>query len=303
MSKLALIAGQGALPGVLANALGHSGRAWFACHLEGAPPVGVGQSRAFRIERLGSFIADLVAQGVREVCFAGGLSRPPLDPGAVDAATMPLVPRMMQAIQAGDDAALRIVLSFFEEAGLTVVAAQDIAPELLRTPVRGTPTERDRNDIARAAAVHAAMAGVDIGQGCVVAGGQVLAVEATPGTDWMLASLAQAPPAPSRPAPSAGLFGGGLLDDAADWLSGGARPGSTLPEFARPEGGVFFKAAKATQDRRIDLPTIGPETIRRVAAAGLSGIAIEDSSVLVLQQEEVAAQLAAHDLFLTTWSR
>lgn len=287
------------MPRHLANAL--SGRDWFACHLEGFAPDGVGQSRAFRIEKLGSFLADLSADGVTEVCFAGGIARPPLDPSAVDAATMPLVPRILAAVQGGDDAALRAVIAVFEEAGMRVVAPQDVAPDLLELPIHGMPGERDLSDIARAAEVHEALASLDIGQGCVVARGQVLALEAAPGTDWMLASLARAPTAP-RPAEAGGLFGGDLFGGAADWLSGGG-PAPGLPDFARPDGGVFFKAPKAGQDRRVDLPTIGPDTVRRVAAAGLNGLAVEQDGVLVLRREEVAAQLRAKNLFLAAWSR
>ncbi|WP_245190988.1 LpxI family protein [Jannaschia formosa] len=300
---VALVAGQGGLPGALANALGRRGEPWFACHLEGFAPTAVGQSRGFRIERLGSVIAALRSEGVTRVCFAGRIARPPLDPSAVDAETMPLVPRMMQAIQAGDDAALRTVIAFFEEAGLSVVGAQEIAPDLLDLPVTGTPGQRDLADIARAAEVHAAIGAVDVGQGCVVARGQVLAVEALPGTDFMLASLTPQPPAPPE-APGQGLFGGDLFGSAADWLSGsGGGLQRRLPDFARPEGGVFFKAAKPGQDRRIDLPVIGPETVRAVAAAGLNGLALEAGGVLVIDREDVAAQLAAAGLFLAAWER
>jgi DUF1009 family protein len=300
--SLALIAGRGALPAHLANALGRPGADWFACHLEGHPPEGVGQSRAFRVERLGSFIAGLRAEGVERVCFAGAIARPPLDATAVDAATVPLVPRMMQAIRAGDDAALRAVLGFFEEAGLDVVAPQDVAPDLLDLPETGTPSARDRADIARAAEVHAALGAIDVGQGCVVAGGQVLAVEALPGTEFMLATLIPRPTAP-RQEESGGLFGGDLFGGAADWLSGGHGPVAPLPAFARPEGGVFFKAAKPGQDRRVDLPTIGPDTIRSVAAAGLRGLALERGGVLVLGRAEVASLLRRYGLFLTAWER
>ncbi|MGB3556541.1 MAG: UDP-2,3-diacylglucosamine diphosphatase LpxI, partial [Jannaschia sp.] len=192
MSRTALIAGQGALPALLANALGRSGQPWFACHLEGFTPVGVGQSRAFRIERLGTLLADFKADGVDEVCFAGAIARPPLDPARVDEATSPLVPRMVEALRQGDGEALRTVIAIFEEAGFRVVGAQEVEPSLLDLPLHGTPSEADLADIGRAAEVHDALAAVDVGQGCVVAGGQVLAVEATPGTDWMLASLGRA---------------------------------------------------------------------------------------------------------------
>ncbi|SDZ34830.1 hypothetical protein SAMN05444004_11147 [Jannaschia faecimaris] len=256
---LALIAGSGALPHAVAGGL--TGQDWTCFHLEGYAPDGI-TSEPFRVERLGSFIADLKGRGVTEVCFAGAIARPRLDATMIDAATMPLAPRMMQALQAGDDAALRIVLAFFEEAGITILAAQDVAPALLDVPVAGEVGARDAADIDKARAVHAALSDLDIGQGCVVAGGQVLAVETTPGTDWMLASL-------------------------------------TAP-FARPNGGVLFKSAKRGQDRRVDIATIGPETVTGAARAGLSGIAVVQGSVIVLEPDSVRARLKESGLFLTT---
>ncbi|WP_281825462.1 LpxI family protein [Jannaschia rubra] len=260
MTRLALIAGQDRLPATLAHALG--GRDWTCHHPEGFAPEGIASS-PFRVERLGSFIAGLKADGVEEVCFAGRIGRPTLDPSLVDAATMPLLPRMMQALQAGDDAALRTVITFFEEAGLCVVAAHDLMPALLDVPVEGTPNDRACADIARAAAVHRALSPLDVGQGCVVAGGLVLAVEAMPGTDWMLESLTR---------------------------------------FDGPSGGVLFKGAKAGQDRRIDMATIGPHTVTAAAVAGLSGIAVIAGDVLVLDAEAMRERLAATGLFLTVWS-
>ena len=258
--RVAMIAGEGGLPRHLANALGRSGRSWFSCHLEGHAPSGVGQSRGFRVERLGSFLEGLKEDGVEEVVLAGRVARPSLDPTAVDAATLPMVPRMAAAIASGDDGALRGVIGLIEEAGIAVVAPQDLAPDLTEIPDIGAPTGADAADIARARDVLAALGPLDVGQGCVVAGGQVLAVEALPGTDWMLASLAPASPSPP------GGTGGGLFGGMADWLSGPGAPRG-LPDFPRPEGGVLIKMPKPDQDRRVDLPTIGPDTMRHVAAA------------------------------------
>ena len=261
---LALIAGEGALPRALYDALG--GKA-LACELDGFPS-GLPDPRRFRIETLGSFLAGLVADGVTEVCFAGAIRRPPIDPSKIDAATMPLVPRLAAAIGQGDDAALRAVLGLFEEQGLTVRAAQDLAPDLLAEDgvlAGPEPGERDRKDAARAAEIHAALAKVDVGQACVVAAGQALAVETLGGTDWMLATLAG-----DRRPPGAG-------------------------------GGVFYKAPKPGQDRRVDLPVIGPGTVAAAAAAGLSGLVIEAQGVMILDRAATLAACAETGLFL--WAR
>lgn len=255
---LALIAGQGGLPRAVVAGLAR--REWKAFHLNGFEAE-VETSGAFRIEQLGSFIAGLREAGVDEVCLAGAIGRPKLEPSLIDAQTMPLVPRMMQALQAGDDAALRIVLEIFEESGIRVVSAQEVVPGLLAIPAVGTPDKQDLQDIEKAAFIHDAMADLDIGQGCVVARGQVLAVEAAPGTDWMLASL--------------------------------------NAHFVRPSGGVFYKMYKKNQDLRVDMPTIGPDTVTAVARAGLNGIAVRQDGVLVLEADEMRARLEETGLFLT----
>ena len=265
---LALIAGQGRLPGLLAAAMEDSGRAFRVAELDGFPAEGLGgrPTLRFRLEHLGTLLGRLLDEGAREVCLAGAIRRPVIDMSEVDAATMPLVPRIAAALRAGDDGALRAVVAIFEEAGLRVVGAGDIVPGLLMpegVPTRAQPDARHEGDAQRAAAVLAALAPLDVGQGCVVSGGQVLAIEALPGTDWMLASLA------------AGHDG--------------------------PKGGLLMKAPKAGQDRRFDLPAIGIDTVRGAAAAGLDGIVIEAGGVLALDREAILAEADSRGLFL--WVR
>ena len=270
---IALIAGQGELPVLVARRLAEAGRALKVCELEGFPPdaslAPETERTPFRIERLGSFLADLTAGGATEVVFAGSLRRPPIDPAMIDPATMPLVPRMMAAIEGGDDATLREVLAIFEEAGLTIRAAHELVPELLPPP--GIPTlakpgKRDEADASRAAVIADALGAADVGQACIVSRGQALAVEALPGTDAMLASL----------------------------------PGLRAHR-ALPESGLLYKAPKPGQDRRIDLPAIGPETVTGAAAAGLAGLVIEAGGVMVLEPTETIARADAAGLYL--WVR
>ena len=78
-------------------------------------------------------------------------------------------------------------------------------------------------------------------------------------------------------------------------LHGGLRPDPQGP------GGVLFKAPKPGQDRRIDLPTIGPDTVAQAAAAGLAGIAWEAGGVIVLDRAATIEAARAAGLFL--WSR
>ncbi|EBA17730.1 hypothetical protein RSK20926_18367 [Roseobacter sp. SK209-2-6] len=259
---LALIAGRGLLPKEVAARLPERA---LICALAGSEPDCVDAEITFRLEHFGSFLERLKAAGVTEVCLAGAVTRPQIDPTAIDAATLPLVPAFQAALAAGDDGALRAVMAILEQAGFTLRAAHEAAPDLLMGEgvfTRVQPGELDHADAARGAEIVAAMSAADIGQSCAVRACQAIAVENAFGTDWMLHSLS-------------------------------ARPDG--------EGGLMFKAPKPGQDRRADLPTIGPETVAAAATAGLSGIVLEAGGVLVLNQEEVIAACDRHGLFL--WLR
>ena len=303
MTDLCLIVGEGRLPGLLREV--HPEARVIA--LEGNAPTGV---ETFRLETLGTLLADLERSKVRRLCLAGAIRRPVIDLSLIDTETAPLVQRIVAALGQGDDGALRVLIELVEERGIEVVGAHALRPDLL--PDAGaigsqTATERDEGDITRGFHVLDAIGPADVGQGCVVAGGQVLAVEALPGTDWMLSSVAaMRATAEAEIAGSAremnlksqtlealGLSRSEELDRPVK-SDGGNRPLATHT----PAGGVFVKAPKPGQDMRVDLPAIGPETVDCAAAAGLTGIAIRAGGVLVLDRDEVAGRADAAGLWV-----
>lgn len=264
MSRLALIAGAGALPAALVASLPERP---LLCALDGFAPAGLTPDHHFRVERLALFLRWLEDQGVTEVCFAGAVQRPRLDPSLFDPQTATMVPRLLAAMGQGDDATLREVLAIFTESGFALKGVADVAPHLLPGPgiYAGTPGPQDDKDATRAESIVAALGAVDVGQGCVVAGGLCLAVETLPGTDAMLAFVAQIP---------AGL---------------------------RPGKGLFYKAPKPSQDRRIDLPALGVQTVHNAAAAGLGGICWQAGGVICLDLPAMQEEAAALGLIL--WAR
>ncbi|MDG4648374.1 UDP-2,3-diacylglucosamine diphosphatase LpxI [Roseibacterium sp. SDUM158017] len=251
----AIVAGRGVLPDLLLEA----GPAYVVA-FAGVPVAAQGAGRIdARFERLGQLFADLAAAGVRDVCFAGAMTRPPLDPAAMDEVTKALVPRLMQAMSRGDDALLRDVAALFEERGLAVLGAREVRGDLVARPGRLAGAPLPEADVARARAVLDALGPLDVGQGAVAARGQVLGIETLQGTDAMLRFVAE-----------------------------------TAPD----SGGVLVKRPKAGQDLRLDMPAIGPETVRAAARAGLRGIEISAGEVLLLGPDEVLAACAETGLSL-----
>src|SRR5207237_881373 len=62
--------------------------------------------------------------------------------------------------------------------------------------------------------------------------------------------------------------------------------------------GVLVKAAKPGQDRRVDLPTIGPSTIEAATRAGLAGIAVVAGETIIAEPERVTQAADRAGLFV-----
>ncbi len=263
---LGILAGGGQLPGKVAAAARAAGRDVFLVGLEGfAEPAVLAPwpHEIIRIGAAGRILAALRGHGCRDLVLIGPVRRPSLLDLRPDAEGARMLARIGRAAFAGDDGLLAAIVKVLGEEGFRVVGAQDVLSEALAPAgqlSRAGPDAMAMADIRRGIAVARALGSVDVGQGCVVQQGIVLAVEAAEGTDAMLAR-------------SASL----------------ARPGP---------GGVLVKLVKPGQDRRADLPTIGPGTIEAAAAAGLRGLAFEAGGTILAEREASIATADAAGLFL-----
>jgi len=263
---LGILAGGGPFPGRVAAAAQAAGRAVFIVALRGfAEPgvVGPYPHAEIRMGAAGEILAQLRKHGCTDLVLVGPVRRPSFLDLRPDAEGARILARVGRAAFAGDDGLLAAVVRVLGEEGFRVLGAHEVLTEAVGPSGvlgRVAPDATAMADIARAAAVTRALGAADVGQGCVVQQGIVLAVEAIEGTDAMLAR-------------AAGL----------------ARPGP---------GGVLVKLVKPGQDRRADLPTIGPATLRRAHAAGLRGVAYEAGGTLLTDRAACVAEADAAGLFL-----
>jgi UDP-2,3-diacylglucosamine hydrolase len=79
------------------------------------------------------------------------------------------------------------------------------------------------------------------------------------------------------------------------------RPARGPAPRTRARAGLVYKAPKPGQDRRVDLPALGPQTVARAAAAGLGGIAWEAGGVILIDRAAMVDAAQAAGLFL--WAR
>jgi len=72
-----------------------------------------------------------------------------------------------------------------------------------------------------------------------------------------------------------------------------------LGRVSAPAGvGVLVKAPKPGQDRRFDLPSIGPRTIELVASAGLAGLAVTAGSTMIAEAQAAIAAADREKIFV-----
>jgi DUF1009 family protein len=269
--KLAIIAGRDALPRRAA------GLPYLVISFadEAAPWIEKHPHEVHQFEKAGRLLAALRAAGCSHVVFAGAMDRPKLKPWRADVKTVALMGKVMGLLARGDDGLLSGLAGIFEEEGFNIVGAADCLGGLtVGEGVLGRhhPGQEDGADAARGAAILTALGPLDVGQAVVVAGGICLGVEAIEGTDALLERV-------------------------------GALPGGRRPEYGGASGGVLVKMAKPGQDRRFDLPSIGPRTVEGAARAGLSGIVVEADGANILKRAETVRAADEAGLFLWSASR
>jgi len=265
-AALGILAGGGALPGQVAAAARAAGRDVFLVGLEGyaEPPVLAPFPHEFaRLGAAGRILALLRAHACRDLVLVGPVRRPSIFDLRPDAEGARILARIGRAAFAGDDGLLAAVVRVLGTEGFRVIGAHEVLTEALGPAgllTRAGPDAQGMADIERGIEVARALGAVDVGQACVVQQGIVLCVEAIEGTDAMLARAASL----QRPGP----------------------------------GGVLVKLVKPGQDRRADLPTIGPRTIEAVHEAGLRGVAFEAGGTILAEQPAMIAAADGHRLFL-----
>lgn len=254
---LGLVAGQGRLPFEVARGARRAGRRVWLAALRGlAEPALAGEVDGctwLHVGEVGALLAGLRAEGAREIVLCGLVPKGLLfsDPSLVrlDAAAVRLLAGLRDR---RDDALLRALAEALESEGFRVLSQATYTAELL-APVGALgahqPTPEQLAEVAFGWPIAKAIGNLDIGQTLVVRERSVLAVEAIEGTDEAI------------------------------------RRGAALGA-----GDVsVLKVSKPSQDPRLDMPVIGPETIATLAAAGARLLAIEAGRTLVLERAAVVA--------------
>jgi len=257
---LALIAGAGELPLWIARSARARGRRVHAVALHGlAQPRFASEVDSCEWRHLGEItcILDALARsGAREVALAGKAPKALLwqqrEQVKPDARAQALLAGLSSH---ADDALLAAVAELLEKEGFVLASQLEVAAGLVAPlgVIAGRAlSEIEQREIAFGFPIARALGGLDVGQCVVVQNRAVLALEAIEGSDAAIAR------------------GLGFAE--------------------RGRAACVVKVAKPNQDPRFDVPAIGPETVRALAAGGGTALAVEAGCTLVLDLEEIARE-------------
>jgi UDP-2,3-diacylglucosamine hydrolase len=269
---LGIICGSGTIPAAIAAAVTRRGRRVVLFALRGI--VDPDSVAAFphcwvAVGQFGRFCRLARAEGCRDLVLVGGMVRPSLREVRLDWATLVAMPRIISAFRGGDDHLLTGIGRIIESEGFRLLGAHEVAPDITAPsgPLgRCVPDAAALEDIDRGFALLAAMSPFDVGQAAVIARGRVLAIEAAEGTDGMLRRIIA------------------LREEG---------------RLGMPRGvGVLVKAPKLAQDRRFDLPSIGPDTVLNASRAGLAGIAVVAGGTIVAEPLRLVEAADFNGLFV-----
>ncbi|MFT8419352.1 MAG: UDP-2,3-diacylglucosamine diphosphatase LpxI [Acetobacter sp.] len=265
-ATVGILAGGGPLPGMVAQAASAAGLSVFIIGFEGFAEPDVLAPWPHEYARLGAagrMLSLLREHGCSDLVLIGPIRRPSLLSLYPDAEGARILARLGKALFAGDDGLLAALVRILGDEGFCVRGAHEFLSHSVAKPGilgRIAPDAQALVDIGHGVTVVQTLGRLDIGQGCVVQNGVVLAVEAMEGTDAMLAR--------------AGTY---------------RQPGA---------GGVLVKLLKPGQEKRADMPTIGPLTLQNAHAAGLRGIAFEAGNTLLTDRAACVAEAERLGLFL-----
>lgn len=267
MPKLGILAGGGVLPRRIAEHRIGQGDEVFVIAFEGQTDPAMVSDLDHVWMRLGATSAALEKlreASVEDVVMAGPMRRPAFSDLTLDLRSAKVLARAGRKAF-GDDGLLSVIIEEIERDGFRVVGIDDVLggylmPEGPITAAR--PDAAAEQDMARGREVLHALGPVDVGQAVAVQEGLVLAVEAVEGTDSMIRRAGEV-----------------------------RRAGAPGP--------ILVKLRKPGQERRADLPTIGPETVRGAAAAGFRGIVVEAGASLLIDRKAVVSLADEAGLFVT----
>ena len=206
------------------------------------------KSHSVSLGQFGRIIDILKKNNCKRVLFAGKVNKPNLSKLKLDLKGIYYIPRIIKASKLGDAAIIKEIIKILSQNKIKTENSLIYNPELsLKKGLcsKIKPNNQDKIDIRKAFKTLNNLGSYNFSQGVVVRNNKVVSIEDSGGTKKMLEK-------------------------------------SKSKKFRNH--GVLVKFPKKKQDLRVDLPTIGFETLKQSKTAGLKGIVVKNKQHVFLDQ-------------------
>ena len=214
------------------------------------------------IGQFGKIINILKINNCKKVLFAGKVNKPNFSKLKLDFKGIYYIPRIIKASKLGDAAILKEIIKILAQNKIKTENSLKFNPELsLRKGYysKFRPNKQDQIDIKKAINTLNNLKQYNFSQGVVVRSKKIIAIEGKDGTKKMLQKCKN-------------------------------------KKFKNL--GVLVKFPKKKQDLRIDLPTIGFQTMRQCKASGLKGIVVKNKQHVFLDKNKCINFANKHKMFI-----
>ena len=223
-------------------------------------------SYSLKITKLGKAISILKKNNCKNVIFIGKVERPDISLLKFDTKALFYLPRLFSAFKKGDGNILKEIIKIFKENKLNVVNSMKFTTELIfkdKSINKLKINNTDKSSISKGIKIIKSLSKFDIGQSVVINNGYVLAIEGPEGTDETI-----------------------------------KRSLHLSKKYKLKNKSILIKFPKANQDLRIDLPTIGFDTIKNCIKANIKGIAVKRSQNIILDKDKIINLAKKNNFFI-----
>ena len=223
-------------------------------------------SYSLKIIQLGKAISILKKNNCKSVILIGKVKRPEVSLLKFDRKALFYLHRLFLAFKKGDGNILKEVIKIFKENKIKVINSMKFTPELIfkdKAINKIKINNSDKNSVSKGVNVIKSLSRFDIGQSVVINNGYVLAIEGPEGTDEAI--------------------------KRSLYLS---------KKYNLKNKSILVKFPKTNQDLRIDLPTIGLETIKNCIKANIKGIAVKRSQNIILNKDKIINLTKKNNFFI-----
>jgi len=223
-------------------------------------------SYSLKITELGKAIFLLKKNNCKNIIFIGKVKRPEISLLKFDRKSLFYFPRLFTAFKKGDGNILKEIIKIFKEHKINVLNSMKFTPELIfneKSINKVKINNTDKNSISKGVSVIKSLSKYDIGQSVVINNGYVLAIEGPEGTDETI-----------------------------------KRSLRLSKKYKLKNKSILVKFPKANQDLRVDLPTLGLDTIKNCIKANIKGIAVKRSQNIILDKDKIINLTKKNNFFI-----